>query len=164
MTEIITERLTLRPFRRDDLPAFVAYRTDPEVAMTDRETGAVWGDCALRVVPGQRASAELGVTLATGKQGRGLATEAVAALLSVLFEQHRMHRVFAEADDRNTPVHRLLERLGFRCEARLVDADWFKGEWTTLRIYAILHREWHRHRNGGRGTSPVRADPGKLTG
>jgi RimJ/RimL family protein N-acetyltransferase len=33
-------------------------------------------------------------------------------------------------------------RLGFRCEARLVEADWFKGEWTTLRTYAILRREW----------------------
>jgi RimJ/RimL family protein N-acetyltransferase len=31
MTEIVTERLRLRPFRRDDLPAFVAYRRDPEV-------------------------------------------------------------------------------------------------------------------------------------
>jgi hypothetical protein len=35
----------------------------------------------------------------------------------------------------------LLERLGFRCEARLVEADWFKGEWTTLRIYPA-RAEW----------------------
>ncbi len=53
-----------------------------------------------------------------------------------------MHRIYAETDDRNTPVHRLLERLGFRCEARLVEADWFKGEWTTVRIYAQLRREY----------------------
>jgi RimJ/RimL family protein N-acetyltransferase len=24
----------------------------------------------------------------------------------------------------------------------LVEADWFKGEWCTLRVYAILRREW----------------------
>jgi RimJ/RimL family protein N-acetyltransferase len=30
--EIVTERLTLRPFQADDLPDFVAYRSDPEVA------------------------------------------------------------------------------------------------------------------------------------
>jgi hypothetical protein len=24
----------------------------------------------------------------------------------------------------------------------LVEADWFKGEWTTLRVYAILRRDW----------------------
>ena len=45
------------------------------------------------------------------------------------------------AHDRNRPVHRLLERLGLRQEGRLVEADWFKGEWTTLRIYALLARE-----------------------
>ena len=32
MVEIVTERLSLRPFQVDDLGAFVAYRSDPEVA------------------------------------------------------------------------------------------------------------------------------------
>ena len=62
--------------------------------------------------------------------------------MSVLFEQHRMHRVFAQVDDRNAPVHRLLERLGLRCEARLIEADWFKDDWSTVRTYAILEREY----------------------
>jgi RimJ/RimL family protein N-acetyltransferase len=154
MTEIMTERLRLRPFRREDLPAFVAYRRDPEVAryqswestysmadaerflasqrglalgqagewlqlaMLDREAGGVRGDCALRVVLDQPATAEVGVTLAAGNQGKGLALEALTALISVVFGQLGMHRVFAEADDRNDSVHRLLERLGFRREAR----------------------------------------------
>jgi RimJ/RimL family protein N-acetyltransferase len=43
-----------------------------------------------------------------------------------LFEQHDIHRVFAEAQDRNRPVHRLLELLHFRFEGRLLEADWFK--------------------------------------
>jgi RimJ/RimL family protein N-acetyltransferase len=53
-----------------------------------------------------------------------------------------MRRVFAQTDDRNRAGGRLFERLGFRCEGRLVEADWFKGEWTTLRVYAVLRREW----------------------
>jgi RimJ/RimL family protein N-acetyltransferase len=57
-----------------------------------------------------------------------------------------MHRVHAETDERNAPVHRLLERLGFRCEGVLVDADWCKGEWVSLRLYAVLAREWVRPR------------------
>ena len=32
MVEILTERLSLRPFRADDLVAFVAYRSAPKVA------------------------------------------------------------------------------------------------------------------------------------
>jgi RimJ/RimL family protein N-acetyltransferase len=184
--EIVTERLSLRPFEVDDLRAFVAYRRDPDVAryqswestysmadaecflasqrgvefgqpgewlqlaVVDRETGAVCGDCAVRVVTDQPATAEVGVTLAPSSQGKGLATEALAALVTALFERWGMHRVFARADDRNGPVQLLLERLGLRREARLVEADWFKGEWSTLLVYAILDREWRARRDVGR--------------
>lgn len=180
--EIRTERLSMRPFRVDDLEAFVAYRSDPEVAryqswdcpysmadaesflssqrelvfgqpgewlqlaIVDRASGAVCGDCAVRVATDQPATAEIGVTLAQASQGKGVAAEALSALVTELFERHGMHRVVAEADDRNVPVRRLLERLGFRCEARLVEAEWFKGEWSTVRLYAMLDREWRERR------------------
>jgi RimJ/RimL family protein N-acetyltransferase len=179
---LVTERLILRPLREADLPALVAYRSDPEVARfqtwdtdwsaddarrllasqrgvelgqpgvwvqlaaVDRVDGTLYGDCAARVVPEQRATAEIGITFGRAGQGRGLASEALAALVGALFEEHDLHRVFAETDDRNPAVHRLLERLGFRCEGRHVDADWCKGEWVTLRMFALLETEWRRCR------------------
>jgi len=112
------------------------------LAVVDRFDGTVHGDCAARVLANQRATAEVGVTFATASQGLGLATEALTALVDTLFAEHRMHRVIAETDDRNPRVHRLLERLGFRCEGRLVEADWCTGEWVTLRLFAVLAREW----------------------
>jgi aminoglycoside 6'-N-acetyltransferase len=178
VTEIATERLTLRPFRAEDLPAFVAYRSHPDVARyqgwdmsfsmadaerflasqegvafgepgpwlqlaaIDRASGELCGDCAVHVLTDQPATAEVGVTLAPERQGSGLAGEALGAVVARLFTDHAMHRVYAETDDRNGAVHRLLERLGFRCEARLVEADWFKDEWTTVRVFAVLRREW----------------------
>ena len=180
MREIVTERLLLRLLEHEDVPAFAAYRSQPEVARyqswassytvadghalvaaqdgrefgdpgpwvqvaaLDRATGELRGDCAVRVVDDQPRTAEVGVSFAPASQGSGLATEALRAVVTRLFEDHDMHRVYAQADDRNLAVQRLLERLGFRCEARLVEADWFKGEWTTLRTYAILRREWTR--------------------
>lgn len=176
--EILTERLRLRRFRTEDLRAFVAYRSVPEVARyqswdatfsmldaqrllasqqevvfaqpgvwvqlaaIDRANGTLCGDCAVRVLADQPATAEVGVTLAPDAQGRGLAGEALAGVMRTLFEDHGMHRIYADTDDRNTAVHRLLDRLGFRCEARLLEAGWFKGEWTTVRVYAVLRREW----------------------
>jgi RimJ/RimL family protein N-acetyltransferase len=113
-----------------------------QLAAVDRRSGTLCGDCAVRVLTAQPATAEVGVTFARARQGSGLATEALTALVGELFARHGMHRVYAEADDRNMPVHRLFERLGFRCEARLVEADWFKGEWSTLRVFAVLRREW----------------------
>jgi len=178
MQEILTDRLRVRMFRAEDLPAFVAYRQAPKVArfqswdtrysMTDaeallavqqglelgepgewvqlaavdRESGELCGDCAVRVLDAPPRTAEVGVTFAPRHQGRGLAQEALGAVVARLFEHHAIHRIYAETDDRNVAVHRLLERLGFRCEARLLEADWFKGEWATLRIHALLRREW----------------------
>jgi RimJ/RimL family protein N-acetyltransferase len=176
--DIVTERLVLRLLQAEHVPAFAAYRSDPDVARyqswdtpyttaagerlvasqqgvdfgdpgpwvqvaaLDRASGALCGDCAVRVTTDQPRTAEVGVTFAPARRGTGLATEALGAVVTRLFEQHDIHRVYAQADDRNVAVHRLLERLGFRCEARLLEADWFKGEWTTLRTYALLRREW----------------------
>ena len=112
------------------------------LVVVDRLDGTLHGDLAARVPPHQPAVAEVGVTFARASQGRGLASEAMRAFLDELFERLAMHRVHAETDDRNAAVHRLFERLGFRDEGRLVEADWCKGEWVTLRLFAMLAREW----------------------
>lgn len=150
MIEIATERLVLRPFQVDDVPAFAAYRSDPgvaryqswdstyspadaerfvasqqgvalgrpgpwvQLAAVDRVSRALCGDCGVRVATAQPQTAEIGVTFAAASQGRGLATEAVGAVVTRLLEQHGIHWFYARADDRNHAVHRLFERLGFR--------------------------------------------------
>ena len=138
-------------FSMADAERFLAEQQDVEfgrpggwvqLAATDRRSGELYGDCAVHVLADQPATAEVGVTFAPAHQGTGLATEALSAVVRRLFEDHGLHRIYAETDDRNVAVHRLLERLGFRCEARLVEADWFKGEWTTVRTYALLRREF----------------------
>ena len=113
-----------------------------QIAIEDRGTGKLCGDCAVRVTTDPPRTAELGVTLAPHHQNHGIASEAVTATLDWLFGEQDMHRVYAQTDDRNKSAQRLLERLGFRLEARLIEADWFDGEWTTLRIYAVLKKEW----------------------
>jgi len=113
-----------------------------QFAIVDRTDGSLLGDCASCVMREPPRTAEIGMTLAAASQGRGSAREAVGALVTTLFQRHRVHRVIARADDRNLPVQRVLDGLAFRLEARLLDADWFKGEWTTLRCYAVLADEW----------------------
>jgi RimJ/RimL family protein N-acetyltransferase len=101
------------------------------------------GDVAVHLLDEQPNTWEIGVTFAPRDQGRGFATEAVSAVVAALFNQHGAHRVVAFCDARNIAVHRLFERVGLRRESRQVDADWFKGEWTTLDGYAVLAREWN---------------------
>lgn len=113
-----------------------------QIALQQREAGTICGDVALHFLADQPDTVELGVTLDPRAQGQGLASEALRAVIDWLFTAHGTHRVLAQADARNAPVRRLFERLGLRQEAELRDADWFKGEWTTLCIYAQLDHEW----------------------
>lgn len=115
--------------------------------------GALLGDVAVHSLDEQPRTFELGVTLAPASQGRGIASRALTAVLDHLFDAHDAHRVFAECDARNDAVKRVFERIGLRHEGTLVDADWFKGEWTSLETWAVLAREWES-RVTPRGVGP----------
>ena len=52
------------------------------------------------------------------------------------------HRVIGRLEPRNTASARVLEKLGMRSEAHLVENEWVKGEWQSELIYAILEHEW----------------------
>jgi RimJ/RimL family protein N-acetyltransferase len=99
------------------------------------------GDVAVHTLDDQPDTYELGVTLAAASQARGIATRALTAVIDHLFDTHDAHRVFAQCDARNDAVKRLLARVGMRHEGTAVEADWFKGEWTSLETWAILRRE-----------------------
>ncbi len=106
------------------------------------ETGEVVGDLVLFWHSDTDLHAEVGYVLHPDHEGHGYASEGTRALLALCFEEAGAHRVTARLDERNTASARLLERLGFRREATFVDGEWFKDEWTTLLVYAMLDREW----------------------
>lgn len=106
------------------------------------ETGEVVGDLVLFWHSDTDLHAEVGYVLHPDHEGHGYASEGTRALLALCFEEAGAHRVTARLDERNTASARLLQRLGFRREATFVEGEWFKDEWTTLLVYAILDREW----------------------
>lgn len=112
------------------------------LAVVDR-AGDVVGEVLLKWAPGT-GQVEVGYGLRPESSGVGYATEAVHAVLGVAFEVYGFHRVFARIDEENTPSARVCERLGMRCEARLVESDLRPddGRWATELNYAILAHEY----------------------
>ena len=53
------------------------------------------------------------------------------------------HRIFARLDAANQGSVGVVERLGLRREAHLIENDQFNGQWGDEYIYALLAREWH---------------------
>ncbi len=89
-------------------------------------------------------SGEIGFIVSPAYQGHGLAME--AAEVGLGFDGLRLHRMFGRCDGRNLSSARLMERLGMRREAHLVENEYVKGEWTDELIYAMLDREWQARR------------------
>lgn len=85
---------------------------------------------------------EIGFVISPDVQGQGVAFAACTAALDMAFQHFGWHRVEGICDARNAKSAALMTRLGMRLEATFVEADWSKGEWVTLRHYAILQREW----------------------
>ncbi|MDF2667443.1 MAG: acetyltransferase, including N-acetylase of ribosomal protein [Microbacterium sp.] len=87
-------------------------------------------------------SAEIGWVVSPAASGRGLATEAVRALIATAFEVYGLRRLVARIDAENVRSLALAERVGMRREAHLVENEWFKGRWSDEIDYGILSREW----------------------
>jgi RimJ/RimL family protein N-acetyltransferase len=113
-----------------------------QIALESRAESVLVGDLAFHVDADEPRQAEIGFTLAPAQQGRGYGTEAAAGLLDWAFPRFGLHRVIAVADVLNSGSSALLERLGFRREAHLVENVFFKGAWGSEYQYAVLEREW----------------------
>ena len=87
-------------------------------------------------------AAELGYVFHPDHGGRGLATEAAAALMDWGFTEFAVHRVYARCHSRNDASARLMTRLGMRQEAHHVESYLFRGEWADQLVFAVLAREW----------------------
>jgi ribosomal-protein-alanine N-acetyltransferase len=105
----------------------------------------VLGICGLHDWSHHDRSAFLGYDLTREHWGRGIATEAVRAVLVHGFEQMELHRVEAVTIVDNVRSIRLLERVGFRLEgvrreSSLEDDGQFHGR----AIYGLLRPEFRR--------------------
>ncbi len=94
--------------------------------------------------------AELGWCLDPTHQGRGYATEAVAGLMSLCFEDLGLRRVTASCFADNAESWRLMERLGMRRETHTLRESLHRsGQWLDGMGYALLADEWREMRQAG---------------
>jgi putative acetyltransferase len=144
------------PHDQADAARFIA-----DVAATPFDTPGTWFQFAIRTRHAHELigdigvhffedghQAEIGFTLAPGRQDRGFATEAVSAVVEYLFTTLGKHRIIASVDPDNQPSIRLVRRLGLRQEGHCRQSLWFKGAWADELLFAILASEWAQQRPG----------------
>lgn len=117
-----------------------------QLMVDDRSTGAPLGDLALHLTFAGRV-AEIGYTVETRARGRGVASEAAAALTRWCFETLGVSRVSARMHPDNTASARVAEHVGMVFEGRLRDSFWLdradgSAELSDDVIYAMTRADW----------------------
>jgi RimJ/RimL family protein N-acetyltransferase len=84
-------------------------------------TGTVVGEVLLKRADAANGVAELGYAIAAHVHGRGIASEAVAAMLELGRTVFGVRTVHAVVDERNAASIRLLERFGFALDGPYPD-------------------------------------------
>ncbi|MGH2539946.1 MAG: GNAT family N-acetyltransferase [Actinomycetota bacterium] len=111
-----------------------------QVALARLDDDVLVGDCMLALDPGDPPNAEVGYTVAPGSQGRGYASEAVAALLDYAFDELGVAKARAVTDSRNAPSIAVAERLGMRLVGTVRTT--FKDEPCEEHTYELTREAW----------------------
>jgi ribosomal-protein-alanine N-acetyltransferase len=102
-------------------------------ALIDKASGNLAGWCGLSYLE-DTEDIEIGYGLAKAYWGKGLATEAAAAVMKYGFVQLRLERIVAVAYPENTPSQVIMKKLGMKY---VKTARFLGGEWA----YYVIERE-----------------------
>jgi RimJ/RimL family protein N-acetyltransferase len=113
-----------------------------DLAAELRSSGELIGHFGLFFRSEEHHQGEIGFVVHPDHHGHGYATEGARVMLRFGFEDLGLHRIIGRCDARNLASARVMERLGMRREAHLVENEFVKGEWADELDYAMLDREW----------------------
>jgi aminoglycoside 6'-N-acetyltransferase len=103
-------------------------------------SGELVGDCGLCVKVAVPKTAEIGFSLAPEHQRKGLASEAVTAVVDHAVRELGVQRIIAVVMRDNDRSATLLSRLGLRHGSP--ERVWFKGQWNEELRFALPAEEW----------------------
>jgi ribosomal-protein-serine acetyltransferase len=130
-----------------DTLEFIRATRRQEAADDGSQLGLVDGDGAIAGIVGfhridwPNRATTLGYWLSADRQGRGLMTGAVRALVDHAFEERGLHRVEISAAVGNARSRAIPERLGFREEGVRRDAERHGDRYLDLVVYALLETD-----------------------
>lgn len=125
-----------------EIAALFAARTLFQWGIVARDTDALVGTATLASIEPAHGRASVGYALARAAWGRGVAGEALGALVDFAFGELDLRRLEADVDPRNARSIRVLERAGFVREGCQRERYVMLGELQDAVLYGLLRREW----------------------
>ncbi len=97
----------------------------------------VIGTCGFSSFNIQNNTGEIGYVLGSEYWGRGIATEAAAAVIDFGFKVLRLHRIEAKLMTENSASKRVLEKCGMQAEGIKRGGVFAKGEYRDVLVFSI---------------------------
>jgi len=107
-----------------------------------RYRGRLVGAIGLHRVDWPNAATSIGYWLDRDHEGRGIATRACRSVLSIAFDELGLRRVEIRCAVENRRSRGIPERLGFRAEGTLRQAERVADRFVDHVVYALLAPEW----------------------
>lgn len=104
--------------------------------------GAIVGVIGHHRIAWANRSTSLGYWLAASHEGRGIMTAACRVLVQHAFTEYALHRVEIRCATGNARSCAIPERLGFRREGLLREAEWLYERFVDHYVYGLLANEW----------------------
>ncbi|MBD8071574.1 GNAT family N-acetyltransferase [Bacillus sp. PS06] len=109
--------------------------------ITLKDQDRVIGSCGFHNSVSQHYRTEIGFELSKDQWGKGIALEAVGAIINYGFEQMNFQRIEALIEPPNLPSQKLVENLGFEREGLLRSYEFTRGKFDDLYMYSILKQK-----------------------
>lgn len=119
-----------------------AKKETSEWGLVLKESGKLVGTCGFVWWRPEHAKAEFGYALSRKYWGRGLMTEAAAAVIAFAFEKMKLHRLEARCITTNTGSEKVMLKNGMKYEGLLRDVVYEKGGFQSLKVYSLLKEEY----------------------
>lgn len=104
--------------------------------------GRIAGSIGLNHIDWLNRRAEVGYWLGSRFQGHGIMTRSCRALIDHAFNEMLLNRVEILCAVENRRSRRVPERLGFKRDGTLREAEWVHDHFKDLVVYSMLAREW----------------------
>jgi ribosomal-protein-serine acetyltransferase len=109
-----------------------------------RYRGTLVGVVGHHAISWANRSASLGYWLSRDAQGRGIMTQACRTYTSHAFETWKLNRMEIRCAVENRRSRAIPERLGFRLEGTIRQAEWLYDHFVDHVVYGMLASEWGR--------------------
>ena len=106
--------------------------------IVDKETRENLGDICVYLYKQEHNKAEVGFWLLPQHQNKGIATEALNAVISYWRTEKKLHRLEAFVEKGNVASSKLLEKAGFGYEGTMRDCEIKDGRYISLKVYALI--------------------------